>query len=307
MRWSVAVLTAAAAGLLATMPVDGRSVVSQSASPAPPALQISHRARAIAPGEVVLVDIRSSEPLRDVRAQWLGQNIGSYEIDAGRWQALVPIDVAAKAGRRVLSVQANTARGRAVSRDYAMVVAPRKFPARRLTVDPRFVDPPAAELTRIDAERKAIEAIFAAPAPERYWTTAFVVPVPGAATSSFGRQSFFNGEPRGQHTGADFQAATGTPVVAPNRGRVVLVADHYFPGRIVIIDHGLGVYSYLAHLSSFAVNEGAIVDRGQRVALSGASGRVTGPHLHWTLRMGSARVDPLSLVAISGDEGGKRK
>jgi murein DD-endopeptidase MepM/ murein hydrolase activator NlpD len=301
MRRNAAVLTAAIAGLLTTMQtVDGVGVMPQSAGA--PALQISHRARAVAPGEVVLVDIRSSEPIRDVRAQWLGQNIGSYEIAPGRWQALAPIDVAAKPGKRVLAVQANTAGGRAMSRDYVMVVAPRTFPARRLTVDPRFVDPPAAELTRIDAERKAIEAIFADPSPERYWTMAFVVPVPGAATSSFGRQSFFNGEARGQHTGADFQAANGTPVVAPNRGRVVLVADHYFPGRIVIIDHGLGVYSYLAHLSSFVVREGAIVERGQRVALSGASGRVTGPHLHWTLRMGKARVDPLSLVAISGEE-----
>jgi murein DD-endopeptidase MepM/ murein hydrolase activator NlpD len=126
------------------------------------------------------------------------------------------------------------------------------------------------------------------------------MPVPGAATSSFGRRTILNGEPRGQHTGTDFQAAAGTAVVAPNAGRIALAADHYFPGRTIIIDHGLGVYSYLAHLSEFAVAEGAIVARGQRIGLSGATGRVTGPHLHWTMRFGRARVDPLSLVEVLG-------
>jgi len=170
--------------------------------------------------------------------------------------------------------------------------------ARRITVDPKFVDPPADELERIESERKKVEGIFATPTRERYCSQPFVVPVPGTATSSFGRRSIINGAPRGQHTGTDFQAATGTPVVAPNRGKIALAADQYFPGNTIIIDHGLGVYSYLAHLSKFTVEEGAMVERGQRIALSGATGRVTGPHLHWTMRMGSARVDPLSVIAV---------
>ena len=261
-------------------------------------LQISHRARAVAPGEVVLVDIRTKVALRDVHAQWLSQTVWFYEVTAGLWQGLAPIDVAAAAGRQTLAVRAQTADGRAIDRAYPIVIAARVFPARRITVAPKFVDPPADELPRIEAERKTVEAIFAKPTRERFWSEPFVVPVPGTATSSFGRRSIINGEPRGQHTGTDFQAATGTPVVAPNRGRVALAADQYFPGRTIIIDHGLGVYSYLAHLSAFEVAEGAMVERGQRIALSGATGRVTGPHLHWTMRFGSARVDPLSLVAV---------
>ena len=179
-----------------------------------------------------------------------------------------------------------------------ITIAPRTFPARRITVAPKFVDPPAGELPRIEAERKAAEAIFARQTPERLWSQPFAVPVPGAATSSFGRRTILNGQSRGQHTGTDFQAATGTPVVAPNRGRIALAADQYFPGKTIIIDHGLGVYSYLAHLSEFTATEGTIVERGQRIALSGATGRVTGPHLHWTMRFGKARVDPLSLVDV---------
>jgi murein DD-endopeptidase MepM/ murein hydrolase activator NlpD len=272
---------------------DARGAAASSDS----SLQISHHARAVSPGEVVLVDIRAAA-LRDVQAQWLSQTVWFYQVEPGWWQGLAPIDVAAAAGRQTLAVHARTADGRALERAYPITIAARTFPARRITVEPKFVDPPTDELPRIEAERKAVEAIFAKPTRERFWSQAFVVPVPGTATSSFGRRTILNGTPRGQHTGTDFQAATGTPVVAPNRGRIALAADQYFPGRTIIIDHGLGVYSYLAHLSEFTVAEGAVVERGQRIALSGATGRVTGPHLHWTMRFGSARVDPLSLVAV---------
>ncbi len=260
-------------------------------------LHISHRARVVAPGEVVLVDIRAAA-LRDVQAQWLNQTVWFYQVEPGWWQGLAPIDVAVAAGRQTLAVRARTTDGRTLEHAYPITVGARTFPARRITVEPKFVDPPADELPRIEAERKTVEAIFAKPSRERFWSQPFVVPVPGTATSSFGRRTILNGVPRGQHTGTDFQAATGTPVVAPNRGRIALAADQYFPGRTIIIDHGLGVYSYLAHLSEFTVEEGAIVERGQRIALSGATGRVTGPHLHWTMRFGSARVDPLSLVEV---------
>ena len=264
----------------------------------PQVLQVSHTARAVTPGEVVLVDVRATTPLTELRAEWMSQPIVFYEVSTGRWQGLAPIDVGASAGRQTLALHGTTSDGRAVERAYPIVIAPKTFPARRIAVDPKFVDPPASEMARIEAERKTVEDIFAHPTRERYWRQPFVVPVPGEATSSFGRRTILNGQPRGQHTGTDFQAASGTPVVAPNRGRVALAADQYFPGRTIIIDHGLGLYSYLAHLSRFSVEEGAIVERGQRIGLSGATGRVTGPHLHWTMRIGTARVDPLSLVAV---------
>jgi murein DD-endopeptidase MepM/ murein hydrolase activator NlpD len=294
----VRLLTLAAA--LALLLPGSRTLRSQEARPGPPgdALQVSHRARAIAPGEVVLVNVRSASALEDVGARWLDQSLGFYRLEPGWWQGLVPVDVGAPAGRQTLELQARTSDGRTLARSYPIVIATRTFPARRITVAPRFVDPPSSELARIEAERAAVEAIFAAQGPERLWTRSFVAPVPGASTSSFGRRTILNGTPRGQHTGTDFQAPTGTAVVAPNRGRIALARDHYFPGRTIIIDHGLGLYSYLAHLSSFGVAEGAMVERGQEIARSGATGRVTGPHLHWTMRIGSARVDPLSLVDV---------
>jgi murein DD-endopeptidase MepM/ murein hydrolase activator NlpD len=126
--------------------------------------------------------------------------------------------------------------------------------------------------------------------------------VPGVATSSFGRLTVMNGESRGRHQGADFRAETGTPVLAPNAGRVVLAQDLYFAGNTVIVDHGLGVFSYLAHLSRLGVSVGARVSRGDLLGASGATGRVTGPHLHWAVRLDGASVDPLALMKAVAEE-----
>ena len=215
------------------------------------------------------------------------------------WQGLAAIDLGAAAGRQTLAVRARTAGGHTLERAYPMTIAARTFPARRITVAPKFVDPPADELPRIESERKTVEAIFASPTRERFWSQPFVVPVPGTATSSFGRRTILNGAPRGQHTGTDFQAATGTPVVAPNRGRIALAADQYFPGRTIIIDHGLGVYSYLAHLSEFTVEEGAMVERGQRIGFvrRNRPRHRTAPALDDALRQRASR----SVVADRGD------
>jgi murein DD-endopeptidase MepM/ murein hydrolase activator NlpD len=113
-------------------------------------------------------------------------------------------------------------------------------------------------------------------------------------------RSVFNNEARAPHRGIDFRGATGTPVRAPARGVVVLAAPLYFSGSTVVLDHGLGVFSMLAHLSRIDVKPGTIVVGGDVVGAIGATGRVTGPHLHWTLRIGAAAVDPLSILAIAG-------
>jgi murein DD-endopeptidase MepM/ murein hydrolase activator NlpD len=106
--------------------------------------------------------------------------------------------------------------------------------------------------------------------------------------------------PRSPHSGADFPSAEGTRVAAPSDGQVVLAEDLYFTGRTVVLDHGLGVFSLLAHLSALSVDEGQHVSAGSQIGLVGATGRVTGPHLHWAVRVGGARVDPLSVLAVLG-------
>jgi murein DD-endopeptidase MepM/ murein hydrolase activator NlpD len=268
------------------------------------ALEIRHRARSLAPGELVLVEVESREPLRQLSAEWLGRTVAFYPLEPRRWQGLAPIDLSTSPGRYTLLVSATRLDGVALSGRHPIAIVPRRFAARRLTVPPAFVEPPAEAQPRIAAEREAVEAILSLITGERLWSGPFVVPVPGPATSSFGRRTILNGRARGQHSGTDFQAPLGTQVVAPNRGRVALAADHYFAGRTIVLDHGLGVYSLLAHLSSLSVAQGDTVERGQAVALTGVTGRVTGPHLHWAIRVSGARVDPLSLVAVLQDGAG---
>jgi murein DD-endopeptidase MepM/ murein hydrolase activator NlpD len=124
--------------------------------------------------------------------------------------------------------------------------------------------------------------------------------VPQPANSRFGTRSIFNGKPRNAHGGADFLSPAGTPIHAPNAGRVVIARDLYFSGNTVVIDHGLGLFSMLAHLSAIDVREGQMVGADQILGRVGATGRVTGPHLHWAVRANGARVDPLSLLALLG-------
>ena len=146
-----------------------------------------------------------------------------------------------------------------------------------------------------------MRTVYEQSGPEPAWRVGFTRPVPGPANSSFGTRSVFNGQPRSPHAGTDFLSGTGTPVLAPAGGRVVCARELFFTGNTVVIDHGLGVFSMLAHMSRLDVREGQVVDEGEGVGLVGATGRVTGPHLHWALRVGSARVDPLSALAILDD------
>jgi murein DD-endopeptidase MepM/ murein hydrolase activator NlpD len=292
---SLAWTASAAATVLGTT----LGLVAQSGGPP---LEITHHARDVAPGEVVRVAIATTITLRSVRAEWLRRNVRFYEVDSRRWEGLAPIDLADPPGPHTMLVVAATSDGRTLRQSYALPVAPHTFPVRRLTVPPEFATPPPEVLPRIEKERREVEAIVSRVTPERLWTNAFVAPVPGEASSSFGRRSILNGQLRSPHSGTDFHAATGTPVVAPNRGRVALVGDHYFSGRTIIIDHGLGLYSYLAHLSEVSVAQDQIVERGQQIALSGSTGRVTGPHLHWTVRLAGARVDALSLLSVLQDQ-----
>jgi murein DD-endopeptidase MepM/ murein hydrolase activator NlpD len=124
----------------------------------------------------------------------------------------------------------------------------------------------------------------------------FVRPVPGEPTSRFGTRRLFNGEPRSPHPGIDLRAAAGATVAAAGGGRVVLADELYYSGNLVILDHGGGLFTLYAHLSRIDVREGQSVRRGERLGLAGATGRVTGPHLHWGAKVGDREFDPTALL-----------
>ncbi len=277
---------------------------------APPSIQISARSRTLRPGELIVLSIVVPVHTGHVRVRAFDRDVAAYPAGEGEWRALVGIDLGVKPGTYSVTADADSPSaersgqagdgGGPMHAAYALVVTPRAFGTRRLDVSEAFVTPPASERDRIEREAKLLDGVWDSPPGERLWREPFVRPVPQEANSAFGTRSVFNGKPRNAHGGADFLSPAGTPIQAPNAGRIVIARGLYFSGNTVVIDHGLGLFSMLAHLSEIDVHEGDGVPAGHIVGRVGATGRVTGPHLHWAVRASGARVDPLSLLALLG-------
>lgn len=260
---------------------------------------VTHHARSLQPGEVVELLVESPVPLRRVEGKVFGRTFPFFpESESTAWRGLVGIDLEVQPGRHDVSLNAVDAEGAPVRVKHMLAVKGKTFPTRRLTVDEKFVNPPPEVQDRIREESRKVQTIFSSATPRRIWRGAFEAPVAARATSSFGKRSILNGQLRSPHSGTDFDAEAGAAVRAPNAGTVVLAEDLYYSGNTVILDHGMGLYSYFAHLSRIDVGTGAEVRRGDPVGAVGATGRVTGPHLHWSVRLAGARVDPLSLIAV---------
>lgn len=245
------------------------------------------------------ITVRTPVPLVSVRVHAFDQQIDAALVVPDTWGMLLGIDLDVLSGLYPVVVEAVTGSGLVVKESESVQIEPKEFPTRTLTVDPKFVTPPARVQARIEREAAMLRALFAQETPAASWPAPFVVPIDGVMVSGFGVRSVYNGEPRSPHGGADFASPTGTPVRAPSNGRVVLTGSLYYTGRTLVIDHGHGLYSLFAHLSRIRVAKDRRVRRGEVVGNVGATGRVTGPHLHWTVRLHGARVDPLSLVHVT--------
>jgi murein DD-endopeptidase MepM/ murein hydrolase activator NlpD len=265
-------------------------------------LRVTAADRSLQPGEVVVLTIVAPDSPSELRVRAFDRAAPAFRVTATSWGALVGIDLDTKPGTYSVAIDATPGDEHTT---YSLRVRPKHFATRTLTVDEAFVNPPASEQPRIEREAAELHRIYQRPDHHKLWDGPFVRPVPGAATSVFGTRSIFNGQPRNPHGGADFLSPAGTSIHAPNAGRIVLARDQYFSGNTILIDHGLGVFSMLAHLSAFDVREGDMVQAGQVVGRVGATGRVTGPHLHWAVRIADARVDPLAVLALLGKNGGE--
>jgi murein DD-endopeptidase MepM/ murein hydrolase activator NlpD len=288
--------------LLAGLSFAGPS--PQSTAPANADIKVTRQARSLRPGEIVILHAVSARPLEALRAEAFGREFPFFAEGNGlRWTGLLGIDLETKPGRYAVTLHGKDTAGADIAGRDTLVVAARTFPTRQLTVDEKFVTPPQTELARIREEAERVRAIFDTVTPQRYWRGAFDVPVPGPPISEFGKRNIYNGQPRSPHAGTDFKGASGTPVRAPNAGKVVLAAALYYSGNTVILDHGMGLYSYFGHLSSFSTEQGAVVGTGALLGKVGATGVVTGPHLHWSVRLVGTRVDPMSLLGLLGKKG----
>jgi len=249
-------------------------------------------------GQAVGLRVADAPGLVSVDTAWQGRTV-PFVRDGADWVSVIGIDLDLKPGEYAAPLTLSFADGRAETLEQSIVVDSRSFPTTELTVESRYVELAADDQARAARESQETAALFATLTPERLWSEPFVGPLPGVTGGrNFGHRRVFNGEARAPHSGADLSAGSGTPVHASNRGRVVLAKELFFSGNAVFLDHGLGVYSSYLHLSRIDVEVGQMVERGDVVGLAGATGRVTGPHLHWGVRILDARVDPFTLLSL---------
>ena len=264
----------------------------------PVRLEIRVDARTVAPGEPLRIHVGSDYALESLAATLLGDAVFMTAADETglRWSGWSMIGLDQEPLTASIEFRGTTRDGREALGTWAVTVAAKEFPEENLKVAPKFVEPPPEAQQRIARERAKLEGIYRHREAYSPPVAPFVRPVSGGKTSIFGMRRLFNGEPRSPHSGLDLRAEEGTEVYASGPGRVVLAEDLYYSGNVVIVDHGGGLFTLYAHLSEIQVGAGVSVASGDLLGLSGSTGRVTGPHLHWGAKIGERPFDPEALL-----------
>jgi hypothetical protein len=286
MRKIVIVLTAA---VLFSMFLSGRAFPE-------PAEDVTIAPSSIAQGEVGLITVKAKalEPA----VTWLEKKVTlAFSNRDNLWTGFFGADLTTPPGRYKLKIS-NTEGG---NPEYLTVtVLSKDHGTRSITVPREMVELDTETLSRVRKEIKAVKEVLARSTVNPLWWGSWERPVPGIVVSPFGCRNIVNGMERSPHSGVDLKAPAGTPIMVTNRGVVVLTANHFFSGKSIIIDHGGGIHSMYFHLNRISVEVGAVVEKGDLIGLTGSSGRVTGPHLHFGIRLDGRRINPLKLVEISG-------
>jgi murein DD-endopeptidase MepM/ murein hydrolase activator NlpD len=269
---------------------------------APPEAPFTLVFRSLDPGEAILARLKD-----DCRFVRVVLNLGGQvRVLApakggapGSAAALLGIDLGTKPQPLALRVKAERPDGTFASFEWPLVVTAKEFPKTQLKVAPDMTNPPAALLETIRRESEMVAEVLSRVSPGWLAEGAFQSPLPAYQPfPNFGQQRIYNQAASSVHSGVDIAAPRGTSAAAPNAGRIVLANKLYYSGWTVIIDHGRGVFTYCCHFDRVLVKRGDLVRKGQAIAEVGSTGRSTGPHLHWSVRILSARVDPFSLVAL---------
>jgi hypothetical protein len=265
------------------------------------AIQLVTPSEPVLQGEVVLISVLAPTTGSTVKGFWRGASLDFFKIDEGEYGSLVGIDLKLKPGTYPLKIQVNPEENSPLTVSTTLEVVAKDYGVQRLTLPENMVTLDPETLARVRKEGARFSQLWHKQSPRRHWSGRFLRPVPGKLTTPFGLSRILNGEPRNPHSGIDLRAAMGEPVKSANHGRIVLVGEFYFHGKAVVIDHGWGLYTMYFHLCQVNVSEGDFVEKKTTIGLAGSSGRATGPHLHWGVRLGGARVDPLSLLKATGE------
>ena len=255
--------------------------------------------RVVKQGEVCLFTILGPPSLKSIYVEFQGVKFPlAFSEQNGTYEGLVGIDMDTRPATYKMKVVTTEGVGVIYLSAFSLKVEEVDFGIQKLSLPSAMVDLDKKTLERVNKEERQVDSLFLVFRDERLWRGAFIRPVEGELSVAFGLSRIINGQRRSPHTGVDLRVEKGTPVLASNSGIVVLVEELFFSGKSVILDHGWGFYSMYFHLSEALVKEGERVGKGAMLGRGGSTGRSTGPHLHWGIRMNGARVDPLSLLNI---------
>ena len=218
--------------------------------------------------------------------------------DSQEFISFIGLDLGLKPGNYYVYATLLYEDGQQQSKKEPIILLPKEFPLKKLWVDERFVTPPEDALERIQRESDLLNAVYGMFTPMWLGEGEFILPSDGELAPNFGERRVFNNQPRSPHSGIDISSPLGAPVKASNSGSVVVANDLYYAGKTVVIDHGLGVFSQYCHFSKIRVSIGEQVSKGDIIGEIGATGRVTGPHLHWAFKISGRRVNPLSMLDL---------
>jgi murein DD-endopeptidase MepM/ murein hydrolase activator NlpD len=256
-------------------------------------------------GGPVLFQVKAPARLQSLRGTWLGHDVAfSLDAKSQTWYALAGISLETVPGTYSLELTGETEAGKAPSKKIPFsckfAVARGKYPKiqAKLSVESKFTEPTPEQQKQIEESQQIKKDYLNRVTPDREWSGQFSTPANAAISDVFGSQRIFNGKTSSPHLGLDFRVPSGTPVEAMNDGTVLLARPLYFEGNFVVLDHGQGLLTIYLHLSEFKVKEGDQVKRGQVIALSGGTGRATGPHLHVGVRWQGTYLDPASLIRL---------
>ncbi len=293
-------LSACLAGLAsATGVVLSASAAAAETFSAPPAARgtITVSGEAPVQGDPLLVEVATPGSADNIVLLWGGDAWPLREVAPGRYEGLIGVDLLSPEGRETVAVETSD-RGVRTRVEKILTVGARRFEVQELTLPKRMTQFDAPTLRRIREEAKALGERFARVTLPVLWRVPFQPPVEEFRPENFGSRRVINGEPRMPHSGVDLRLPEGTPVRAISDGVVVFAGEQFFGGRSVVIDHGGGVFSLYYHLKEYPVAEGQRVSGGERIGSVGATGRVTGPHLHFGVRVPGGRIDPALLFTL---------
>jgi murein DD-endopeptidase MepM/ murein hydrolase activator NlpD len=266
-----------------------------------PEIQVS--SNKIANGGALLLQIAAGNlrpPVTNLQIKFNQRNYRVYPHPvkgAGAYFALVGIPYRTKPGAKTLTLQFSDPNG-FQTRQVPFEVVGGKYKTDILKVDSRRVDPNKKDRKRAAREHQEVKHIYASGSTERLWEGPFQLPVENEISSLFGNRRVFNGKLKSYHNGLDFRSPKGTPIHATNSGIIRVAKNLFYSGNAVIIDHGTGIFTIYAHLSAIKTAAGRRVDKGQIIGLTGATGRVSGPHLHWGIKLNGTAVNPLQFVEV---------